>query len=178
MRSSERRHLLDITDRATALMQACGTRFLGQGLLSLGWTFGYDRAVKRLGKTTFRRGRGGVKQITISRSMASSNAWVDVKPVVLHEIAHALDFETRGTSDHGPVWKQWARRLDIPPQRLYTGDLQTRASKWVGVCPRCAREVPFFRKPRRTYACSPCCRTLTGGSFTPAAALIIQLRET
>lgn len=102
-----------------------------------------------------------------------------MEDVVRHEIAHAIDFERRGASDHGPVWKDIARRVGADPTRLYEGqDIPDDASKYVGICPSCAKEHPFYRRVTRRYACPDCCRTHNRGRFSDRFLLCIIERET
>lgn len=102
-----------------------------------------------------------------------------MEDVVRHEIAHAIDYERRGRSDHGPVWKAIARRIGADPTRLYEGpDVPDHASKYVGICPSCTREHPFYRRVTRRHACPDCCRAKNGGRFTHRFLLRILERET
>lgn len=41
------------------------------------------------------------------------------KETVLHEWAHALDWEYDGRWGHGATWKRWMRTLGLPPERCY-----------------------------------------------------------
>lgn len=45
----------------------------------------------------------------------------EVGDTIRHEIAHALDCNTRGKSDHGPEWQKWANKLGAIPSRVYRG---------------------------------------------------------
>ena len=37
------------------------------------------------------------------------------RDTLLHEMAHVADYLTRGTTDHGPEWTAWARRVGCDP---------------------------------------------------------------
>ena len=45
------------------------------------------------------------------------------KETVLHEWAHALDWEYDGHWGHGATWKRWMRTLGLPPERCYDSSI-------------------------------------------------------
>ncbi len=82
-----------------------------------------------------------------------------MEDVARHEIAHAIDFETRGRSGHDHVWKEWARRCGADPSRVYEGELlDDPTSPYVGRCrhPGCGYSRPFYRAVTATYLCPRC----------------------
>jgi hypothetical protein len=149
--------LKDTQQRTLALMDVLGRQHLRRSLSELGWTFRFDRARKRLGACRMSRGEGGQKIISLSGFFTAEHGWELMEDVARHEIAHALDFETRGRSNHDAVWRAWAVRCGADPTRLYEGEASFgHTSRYVGSCPACGMEVPFFRRPRRHYACRQC----------------------
>lgn len=46
-----------------------------------------------------------------------------VKQTILHEWAHALDWENHKQWAHGPTWKAWMRTLGIPPERCFDSSI-------------------------------------------------------
>lgn len=155
-------------------MKELGLAHLGQPLQECGWHFSFDHAKRRLGACHM--GDRG-KQITISAPLARRNGLELMEDVLRHEIAHAVDYENRGKTDHGPAWKRWARRCGANPNRLYEGeDLQEVPSKYVGVCPAaCGYEAGFHRMIKRWYYCPDCS---VKGRGAKKAFLRIEKRRT
>ena len=149
----------DIETRTRALMDALGTKHAGRPLADLGWTFRRDRARRRLGLCTWQRAGKPVKTISLSRPLADALGWPVMEDVARHEIAHALDYETRGRSAHDATWKAWARRCGADPTAAYDGPLPPdTASRLAAACPACGYERAFHRMPTRAYLCPTCAR--------------------
>lgn len=169
----------EIRNRAIELMDEIGTRLTGKSLQSMGWTFRFDGARRRLGICRWRKAGRTVKVISVSRYYARVEGWEVMEDVVRHEIAHALDYEIRGKSNHDRRWQALARLTGADPTRLYEGPaLNDTSSKYVGVCPVCGHEQPFYRRVRRLYACPVCCRKHSDGRFTKRFKLVIVERAT
>jgi len=144
----------DVRSRAEALMRDLGEAGLGEALQDYGWTFGFDRARVRLGRCTFQG-----KTIALGLPHALSGWTAEVEDTVRHEIAHALDFETRGRSAHDAVWKRWAVRCGATPKACSRAPRPADVdAPYAGVCPTCGHRQPFYRAVVRTYRC-PSCRT-------------------
>jgi hypothetical protein len=148
-----------IAERTLALMRELGREHLGRPLQEAGWTFRFDGARRRLGLCRWRMGAHPVKAISLSRPIAAREGWALMEDVARHEIAHALDFETRGRSAHDAVWKAWARRCGADPTRVYEGELDDDpASPVVGRCltSGCTYTRPFYRAVTAAYFCPRC----------------------
>ena len=170
--------LTEIRARARFLMSHLGERLVGRSLLDLGWTFRFDRARRRLGICRWEQRGRRVRVISLSRFYAEEGGWAIMEDVVKHEIAHAIDYERRGASDHGRVWKAIARQVGADPTRLYEGpDVPDHDSKYVGICSVCMREHPFYRRVKRKHACPDCCRAHNRGRFSNRFLLRIFERE-
>lgn len=116
------------------------------GLLTAGWTFEYDRAVRRLGQCNYR-----TRVISLSRHWAEALPLVEVADVVLHEVAHAL---VPG-GGHGPAWRAKAKAIGATGTRCATPSVELKlAAPWVGTCPSCSKQVEYQRAPQRVLACS------------------------
>ncbi|GIV59153.1 MAG: hypothetical protein KatS3mg043_0242 [Rhodothermaceae bacterium] len=162
---------------ARRLMGELGLRHLGASLFSLGWTFGFDRARRRPGCCRWRRGEVPLKRITLSKHFAAALGWAGMEAVMRHEIAHALDFETRGRSGHDDVWKAWALQCGAEPTRCYEGDEPAgAAAPYQGTCPSCGAVYPFYRRLKRPRACGACCDRYNGGRYAAAFRLVIRRR--
>ena len=153
-------HDLDpIAASTRALMEELGREHLGRPLQDLGWTFRFDGARRRLGLCLWEKGGQPVKTISLSRHLAAREGWALMEDVARHEVAHALDFETRGRSAHDRTWKAWARRCGADPTRCYEGELaDDPASPYVGRCPAagCGHTRPFYRAVTSSYFCPRC----------------------
>ncbi len=157
-------------------MTLLGERHLGQSLLALGWTFGFDRAKRRAGCCRWRSRGRLVRRITVSRYFAQALEPDAIEAILRHEIAHALDYETRGRSAHDDVWKRWAQRCGADPSRLYDGEQPRIEAPYEGRCPACGACYPFFRRPKRPRACGACCDRHSGGRYDAAFRLRIRKR--
>ena len=77
------------------------------------YTFKWDRAVRRFGCHN-----GRMKTISLSRPLTQHESnGCRIKNTILHEIAHALDYEQRGYSNHDRVWKRTARSIGCSGER-------------------------------------------------------------
>ena len=142
---------------AHALMDALGREHAGQPLAALGWSFRFDRAQRRLGLCTWKRGTRLARVVSLSGPLSARLGWGVMEDVARHEIAHALDYETRGASSHDAVWRMWARRCGADPSATYDGPVPCDgSSRYLAACPACGWQRPFFRQPSRAYACPRC----------------------
>jgi len=170
------------------LMDELGAEHLGEPLAARGWVFAFDRARRRLGAChhprsnrsarSLRRADKPAKKITLSHHHAALGGWPLMEDVARHEIAHALDYETRGRSDHGPAWRRWALACGADPSRLYEGELpRDPDAPYHGTCPACGVTVPFYRRPTRKPACKACCAAHNGGRYDPRFRLCVRSRR-
>jgi predicted SprT family Zn-dependent metalloprotease len=137
------KHIRDLWMR---LQEELGREYLDQPLESAGWTFAFDKAKTRFGNTNF-----GKKRVTVSERLLRNGLSFDqIEDTLRHEIAHVLDYEDRGTSDHTHQWKKWARRCGADPST--TGHLPEEVKpdyRWWLWCPECEEKVSgFYRKPK------------------------------
>jgi len=80
---------------------------------------------------------------------------------VLHEVAHARDFEARGTSGHDWPWRRQAEEVGADPSRCtnISKSIRRLMAKWIRYCPECGHEVFLYRKPgksARPRSCGRC----------------------
>lgn len=83
-----------------------------------GWSFGTDRATRRLGCC-----RPGQKRITLSRYFLAHylpRNPEQVRRTLLHELAHALAWERRRSLGHGSIWRHYCTALGIADERPST----------------------------------------------------------
>ena len=153
---------MKLTDaRTTAL-----TLMAKHGLTAKGWTFEFDRAVKRFGCCHY-----PTKTISLSGNLVVVNDMPQVFNTILHEIAHAMCPPKAG---HGPLWKATARSIGCTAQRCYSSKDVTPVpttirQQYIANCPKCNAE---FRRVKRVkanaaHSCSKC----SGGRYNPAYQL-------
>lgn len=141
-------------DLALRLMDALGREILGEPLQARGWSFGFDRARRRLGAC-----RAGSRQITLSAHLTPHLSAEEVEDTVRHEIAHALDIESRGQTNHDQTWKALARRCGAKPERCYSGALSAdHAAPYAATCPSCRAVRARYREPATPLRCRICVR--------------------
>lgn len=102
-------------DKARALALAEMRKW---GLLSgpKPWHFALNRRKRALGLCS-----PGKRTIYLSSYYLTKVSEVETLDTIRHEIAHALDFDRNGKSDHGPRWKAIAREVGAKDERCFTG---------------------------------------------------------
>lgn len=143
---------------ALRLFDELGREVIGESLTARGWTFGFDRARKRLGAC-----RPKTRQITLSAHLSRTLPPAEVEDTIRHEIAHALDHELhpnrRGRRAHDRTWKALARRCGATPERCFDGELpDDPTAPYLASCPSCHATRAFYREPVRAYLCPSCSR--------------------
>ncbi len=131
---------------------ALASRLMNEhGLFDKGWTFEFDRSIKRMGLCSYRR-----KVISVSKPLAEVNSEETVRDTILHEIAHVLAGAIAG---HGCVWKLLAKSIGaIPEACCKLANIVQVETAWQGTCLDCQVTVSRLRAPMlgRTYRHNPC----------------------
>ncbi len=149
----------DTRDLALRLMDDLGLEVAGASLQKRGWTFGFDRARKRLGACHPR-----TKRITLSAHLTAALPAEDIEDTIRHEIAHALDFELhptpcqrRGRTAHDATWKALAVRCGATPTRCFPRALPADLdAPYSASCLSCGETHPVYRQPIRASLCRAC----------------------
>lgn len=119
-----------------------------------GWTFSWDRAVRRLGCCKY-----GTRQITMSYDLTVIAPEPEVRNMILHEIAHAV---AGYDAAHGPHWVRVARSLGCTGDRCYdVAKVGRIEAKWQATCPSCSKTYHMHRIKHKHLVrwCPPCGRT-------------------
>lgn len=148
------------------LQRELGQEHFGNTLKELGWTFGFTNRKTQVGTCW----GGAKKHIGYSRHFMRAPDEL-IEDVLRHEIAHACDYITRGTSDHGPKWKRWAVKCGADPTRTCEVPPEARpAAKYTLTCPNCSQKVRRHRLTKRSQmmACAKCCDRYNRGKFDAA----------
>lgn len=97
------------------------------------------------------------KIISISNAYLNNNPFETMKDTLLHEIAHAVQYEKSGKTDHGKEWKKIASEVGCRPVRCAdTSEVNLPEAKYIATCPGCGNETKFYRKVNKVYSCSKC----------------------
>ena len=133
------------------------------------WEFTFISSVANYGicRVNKRSKRGTISISTKLCMVASDESVLDT---ILHEVAHARDYEQRNTSDHSRQWKRHCFATGANPIRL--GDkveLQDmlKVAVFTLECPNCGRKS-FANKLSNTKpnpACGKCCEEHNNGKF-------------
>jgi predicted SprT family Zn-dependent metalloprotease len=142
------------------------------GLIDKGWTFyGFTNSKKSAGVCSYTRNtlpnvlpqnRFHSGKIKISKFYALQMNEEEIKNVILHEIAHALDVMERGYSKHDLRWKVIAKRIGCNAERTFESKKFNIKYKYDGYCPTCDEVVGgWYRKPKHihkenAYICTKC----------------------
>jgi predicted SprT family Zn-dependent metalloprotease len=110
-------------------------------LIEAGWSFYFDRSVRRFGSCQF-----GRKAITLSRTLTELNDEAEVRDTVLHEIAHALAGPRVG---HSYRWRILARSIGARPERCYTSArVNTPEAPHLLRCKGCGATLKRFKRSK------------------------------
>lgn len=135
-------------------MLLADAELLGKQLIQAhvpGWTLGFDNSVRRFGICYYK-----TKHISLSSHLVALNNSIDVRDVVLHEIAHAIAGYKAG---HGSLWRQVAQRLGCTSTRCYGSHVVVPVGKWIAMCPNCSKVFRRVRPPHRARSCGSCSPT-------------------
>ena len=146
-------------DRKKNLEWLANTLLEEWGLKAKGWTFEWNTRKRAFGLCSYRP--YGSKTIALSTYLLPTINDESAEDTIRHELAHALDYEERRTSDHGWRWRAWARKVGADPSRTKSHDnrealeeLATQ-SKYTLVCPN-GHKSPSYKKRKRSVSCGQC----------------------
>lgn len=127
-----------------------------------GWKMGYDKASSRAGAC-----HGSKKLITLSKHFVLHNTAEEIKNTIVHEIAHAIDNEDRGYSNHDGRWKAIAIALGDDGSRCYDSEkVVMPEGKHLYACIHCSKEIRYHKRKTRKVACSDCCNKYNGRRYS------------
>lgn len=109
--------------------------------------------------------------IILSRTFVANATEEEIRPTLIHEIAHA--WTCREKRPHGPLWKAKMREFGLKqsarrqPFRL----VWWRQPRYYGICEECRTYRFAFGKRRVRIACGDCCRDHSRGEFDERFAI-------
>jgi len=140
------------------------------GLLSQGWTFGWNNRKRGFGVCRY-----GFKRVELSLPLTRLNGAAEVEDTIRHEIAHAL---AGADAKHGYAWRAQCLVTGARLERCYdSAKVVQPPSKHEAVCPKCGRVVKRNRLICQRMACLACCNKYNGGRFTTDFLLRFQSIE-
>jgi len=149
-------------------------------LKDLGWTIGYSNARNAAGTCSYRGRRDfstnkiifTKKEVKLSLHLMKQNLgegkgakWEET---IRHELAHAMDVELRGKTNHDRTWRFIAGKMLSNGERTFTdSDLaDNKQSKYTLICDTCKKEQRSHKKKKKLSACGGCCRAYNGGRYS------------
>jgi len=122
-------NLQDVRNEAISLMREHGIN---------DWTFKWNKKVGIFGFCDCT-----MKEISLSRPMTEHETNGDrITNTILHEIAHALDCNDRGMTNHDGNWERIAKSIGCSGSECgNSGGLEKKKfAKWVAQCKNCGKE--------------------------------------
>jgi len=146
--------------------------------LKLDWEFSWHNRSNTAG-TCFWNINTGLKQIKLSKKIMGLNLnnFEFINYIIKHEIAHAMDCEKKGYSDHGRDFKVNCLILGIPTMRCFDVkeyNLTMPKGKFVYECIHCGYQERKHKKVRVEWAHGDCCKKYNKGKFSRDYLLILK----
>lgn len=135
--------------------------FLEHGLDVAGWQLKTNNRYTSLGLC-----KESKKIIELSKAFLDKADKVDVKHVMLHEIAHAI---VGNKHSHDRKWQSVALQIGIDSAiTCYDKPIISRedTAKYVGNCSTCQNKTYMYRRSNKRSACGICCIKYNGGRFS------------
>lgn len=127
-----------------------------------GWKFVFSTAKIYAGWCSYDKKTISVSTHLLMQNLDKPEEWEEV---VRHELAHAIDFEIRGTSDHSKVWKNVAKQVLSTAERCYdTNLIIDNKMKYTVICDACGHERQAHRRTDK-LACGKCCKKHNDGKW-------------
>lgn len=143
-------------------------------LKSRGWKFEYSKAKTSAGWCNDRKKTISVSKHLLEQNLNQPKEWEEV---LRHEIAHAIDFEIRGKSDHLKEWKNIAKQVLSTGERCYDVNvIVDNKAKYTIICDTCGAEQQGNRRSKNV-ACGKCCKEHNGGKWDSRFLLRYELND-
>jgi predicted SprT family Zn-dependent metalloprotease len=133
-----------------------------------GWRVELDRAKRRAGVCRFSK-----KTLGFSEHFILLNEHEEIEDTILHEIAHALEWERHQGKGHSSRWKAICREIGARPERC--GSYKMPQGRFEYRCPVCG--YGFFQHKRSTKnaACGHCCKSHNNGKYDARFKLSLKI---
>jgi predicted SprT family Zn-dependent metalloprotease len=150
------------TDNLAWLLAEADRTLAQYGLLQQGWEFKLSNGINQVGWCWWSK-----KVIAISKRYIDNSPREELRDVLLHEVAHALQPAERILTRrgyrfdiHGPKWKAKAREVGARPNRCTEfAVIDAENYRWLISCPSCGRSWKRHRLKRMMHtAICPACK--------------------
>ena len=121
--------------RELKIMRMAQEKLREHGLWQKGWRFKFSNGRNRLGHANY-----GKQEIAFSSHYVKLKDH-EILDVILHEIAHALDYVRYGNWGHGKTWKQVCIEIGAKPSRLAYDTSYTVPKKYNSYCEKCGKST-------------------------------------
>lgn len=129
-----------------------------------GWTFQFDRAVRRIGYCKYEPKIISLSAPYVEQALKSDSPSSGVgmlRNTVLHEIAHARAFAKHGSNGvgHGALWAVECHLLGIRADRctdVVAHGVERPKAPYEAYCPTCRKTRPVHRRKTKPTFCSDC----------------------
>lgn len=130
-----------------------------------GWKFEFNDRKRAAGLCSLREKIIYISEWLLNQNLNKSR---EFENTLRHELAHAIDFEMRGKSDHSDIWKAIAKKVLCTAERCFTHDQIgiTEKTKYTLVCDICKKETPSHKVKKKQSACGKCCKEHNFGRYS------------
>jgi predicted SprT family Zn-dependent metalloprotease len=118
------------------------------------YKFGWIRAVRILGKCSFRR-----KTIFLSKAYVKLNSEDSVRDTILHELAHA---KVGAGIGHSRPWREMSILMGANPSAYSKEGLNSVERPYIGICKKCGLTFERHRLPRKRKLHHISCGSIDG----------------
>lgn len=90
------------------------------------WTFTWNsRITNAMGRCVLKQGKKYIELSTkiVSLNLSIPNFIDKIQETIIHEWAHALEYEEKKVLSHSPCWRKWMATMGKIPERCYDGSL-------------------------------------------------------
>lgn len=132
------------------------------------WGFKFSNAKKVFGVCLYSKedAKEKIHIIKLSKPLSLLNGEDKVKDTILHEIAHALDVDDRGFTNHDWRWTKIAKSIGSNGMRCYDETVEQPPAKYTAECSTCEKIHERHRKPKKGNACGACCTKHNKGKYS------------
>lgn len=133
-------------------------------LSDLGWDYGWHNKKRAWGTCFPSQKKVKLSKFLLTNSEFRLDQW---KNTILHEVAHAIDWELNGQTDHSKRWKRIAKAIGCNGERCTRGKYVNKEDvfKHILECPNCERKV-YKHRMRKNLACGSCCKKYNNNQWS------------
>jgi predicted SprT family Zn-dependent metalloprotease len=126
---------------------------------SFEWGTREDMLSNNTGADTYGKSNYSNRTITLSKELTKFEQDKNrVINTILHEVAHAIDYEKRGKSNHDEVWQDIAKSIGCNADEITDNKTLKldKVYKWKATCDFCGTNYHSRLEPENKRSCSKC----------------------